>query len=171
MKLDKPETPETTPETTPASAASATPTAPAPPRRTLRRRAGPEPVLDIVKGILLEEEDPADFLAHVRSLTEKIPPNCEYDQFNAQLSASNTWRARRCVIYEGGLMRAKMSDDAPQVDRVYKEIDSHCRAALTLHDPQFLNSLRYVRDLETVSLRRAALINREMRTPPKKQAA
>lgn len=171
MKIDKPDTPGTTPETTPATPAEAAPATPPPPRRSLRRRAGPEPVLDIVKGILLEEEDPADFLAHVRSLTEKIPPNCEYDQFNAQLSASNTWRARRCVIYEGGLMAAKMSDDAPQVDRVYKEIDPYSRAALTLHDPQFLNSLRYVRDLETISLRRAALLNREMRTPPQKQAA
>ena len=65
-------------------------------------------------------------------------------------------------------MALKTLDEAPTVDRIYKEIDSHCRASLTLHDPQFVNSLRYVRDLETVSLRRAALLNREMRTPPKK---
>ena len=144
-----------------------TPASPATPRR-VRRRPGPAPILDSVKGILIREEDPEDFKAHCRSLVEKIPPNCEYDQFIAQLSASNTWRARRWVIVEGSLLDTRMLDQAPQLDRTWEQLDPFSRVALSLQDPQFLNTMRHVRDLENACLRRASQLNREMRTPPKR---
>lgn len=141
---------------------------PAKPRRRLQRRPGPHPIQDALNGILLEDEESDDLKAHCQSLVQKIAPKCEYDQFLAQLSASNTWRARRFVIYEGALVAGKVLDQAPQVDREYEILDSHSRASLTLSDQEFLKTLRYVRDTETTCLRRANILNREMRIPPSK---
>ncbi len=148
--------------TIPDTATGSTPTT----QRRIARRPGPKPVLDAINGIVLDEEDAVDLQDHCRTLREKIVPQCEYDQFLVQLSASNTWRARRFVIYEGSLVDVAINDQAPQLNRKFEALDSHTRASMALRDPEFLKILRYVRDTETTCLRRAKLLNQEMRTPP-----
>jgi hypothetical protein len=134
--------------------------------RRIARRPGPKPVMDALERIVLDEEDAVDLRNHCRTLSEKVVPQCEYDQFLVQLSASNTWRARRFVLYEGSLVNAAIEDQTPRVDREFVSLDSHSRASMALRDPEFLKILRYVRDTETTCLRRAKLLNQEVRTPP-----
>jgi hypothetical protein len=152
--MTKPTVPDTATVSTPAT------------QRRITRLPGPKPVLDAISGIVLDDQDAVDLEHHCRTLREKIVPQCEYDQFLVQLSASNTWRARRFVIYEGSLVAATVEDQAPQLDRKFQMLDSHTRASMALRDPEFRKILRYVRDTETTCLRRAKLLNQEMRTPP-----
>lgn len=134
-------------------------------RRRLQLHARPGPNTDALNGILLENEDPEPLKDHCRAVVEKFAPQCEYDHFLAQLSASNTWRARRFVLFEGSVLAAMVLDQAPQVNREYEFIDEHSRAAITFKNPDFIHTIRFLRDTETTCLRRAALLNREMRTP------
>ena len=151
MKLTNPETPE----------------APAQPGR-FRCRPAREPFDESLDDVLLAGEDPAPLQAHYRSVIEKFAPRCEYDQFLAELSATNTWRARRIVCYEASLLDLKMVDQAERLTSEYEAMPSSASASYTFTDQEYLKSMRVLRDSETTCLRRADILNREMRTPPSK---
>lgn len=155
MKMTNPDTPGT-PET------------PAPPRRRLQRLPPVTSGSDTMPCLRFEDEDPEDIADHCRAVIDKFAPQCKYDHFMARLSAGNTIRLTRFTAYEQILVATKMDDQAPLLDTQYSGLDTMTRAALAYRDQEFLKTLRFLRDTESTYLRRAFLINRELRRAPGK---
>ena len=142
---------------------------PSPGRPRKRRHAALDDFLpDFLPDFLLETQDPAGLRAHRNALVEKLAPQCEYDHFIAGLSACNTWLARRFIRFEASLIEAKNLLQADELDKQLEACGRYSRASYTFTDLPFLQSMRYLRDTESICLRRAQFLNRELRTPPAK---
>ena len=73
------------------------------------------------------------------------------------------------MAYEQRLTGFKILDQASMVESQYhRPLDDYNHATLAYRDSDFVQSMRFLRDSGTTCLRRALLINNELRKPSAK---
>ncbi|MBL0158553.1 MAG: hypothetical protein IPP47_15830 [Bryobacterales bacterium] len=120
------------------------------PSRRIRRHFDPKHPLKHHPSILLGHEDAESFQAVRDAVNEEFTPKTNYQQQLAEIAAQNMWRALRSAAAESAHIDIQIAEQAPQVDRIYTEIDGHARTALVLADPAIAHTKRLLNHEETV---------------------
>ena len=129
-----------------------------PARRRILRQFDPNHPLAHHPSILLGHENPESFQFVRQSVNDEFNPKSNYQQIISEIAAQNVWRSLRTAAVESAHFDMEIANQAPQVDRIYEEIDSNCRTALALRDNAFAQTKRHIKDDESVYTRRFLLM-------------
>lgn len=123
-------------------------------RIRIRRQFDPASPIEHAPSVLIGHDDPAAYQSVRQSVNDEFEPKSSYRQLLAERAAQELWRAMRASGAEAAAVDIQIADQAPQVDRIYQELDSHCRTALTLRDQSFALIKRSCRAEESEYMRR-----------------
>jgi hypothetical protein len=125
-----------------------------PARIHVRRQLDSTAPIQHAPSVLLGHDDPAAYQSVRQAVNDEFEPISSYRQLLAERAAQELWRAMRSSGTEAAAVDLQIADQAPHVDRIYQELDSHCRTALTFRDQSFAHIKRRVRNEESEYMRR-----------------
>lgn len=134
-----------------------------PARRRIRRQFDPNHPLKHQPSILLGHEDAESFQTVRQAVNDEFSPMTNYQQFLSEIAAQNMWRILRSAATESAHLDIEIAENAPQVDRLYEDIDGHARTALALRDQSFSQAKRLLNQEESVYTRRHFLVTAQLR--------